>query len=345
MNQKAYTFSDVLIEPKYSEVLSRKTVDISTNLCGINLKLPIISANMSNITGPNMVIEMCLCGGMGILHRFNTIENAVTEFEYVHNHMVFWPDYAGAPKTDAPLVGVSIGVQEQDKQRFDKLYEAGANIFDIDVAHGHHILVKNMLNWITARKLPDIVIIAGNIATRHAAIDLAQWGANVVKCGIGSGKTCLTRSNTGVGVPQLYMLETIKETINQYNLPIKIISDGGINMVGDIAKALKFADAVMLGNMLSGTTETPGSVYKNPEGQFYKTYGGSTSGENKGENKFVEGMMKTVPFRGKVKYILKEIREGLQSAFSYCDASNLKEFQENCEFIHISEGAMRESKI
>ena len=102
---------------------------------------------------------------------------------------------------------------------------------------------------------------------------------------------------------------------------------------------------VMLGSMLAGTTETPGNVYKAPDSQFYKIYGGSASAENKGENRFVEGMTKTVPFRGKAKYIFREIKEGLQSAFSYVDAHNLKEFQENCEFVHISEGAMKESKL
>jgi IMP dehydrogenase len=101
----------------------------------------------------------------------------------------------------------------------------------------------------------------------------------------------------------------------------------------------------MIGSMIAGTAETPGNVYRNPEGQYYKMYGGSASAENKGENKFVEGMMKTVPFRGKVKYILREIEDGLRSAFSYVGANNLQEFQQKCEFIDISDGAARESKL
>jgi len=156
---------------------------------------------------------------------------------------------------------------------------------------------------------------------------------------------CETRKNTGVGVPQLHALMEIKEAM----VGLPVISDGGIKYPGDVAKALKYSDAVMIGSLFSGTAETPGHVYKNVEGQFYKTYGGSSSGENKvkngNQNSFVEGVIKTVPFKGHVKYIVREIEDSLRSSFSYSGSLNLKNFQERSILKEISSGAKMESKI
>ena len=324
-----YTFNDVLIRPTYSEVSTRKDVDLTSDFGCFKLALPIISANMKHITGPSMAIEMSLNGGMGILHRFNTIEQSIEDFKNVQ------------------CAGVSIGVQEEDKKRFHALYEIGARIFCIDVANGYCKKVKDMLHWLSVVK--DIYIIAGNIATPEAAIDLSFWGAHAIKIGIGPGSMCQTRKNTGVGVPQLYALQTCYDELKNRGYKTKIIADGGIKSVGDVAKAMKYADATMIGSFISGTTECPGDVYKNAHGQYYKVYAGSASGENKTSNgqpaDFVEGMVAEVPFRGHVKYILKEIREGLQSAFSYVGATNLQEFKTKCTFNFISGSGRTESKI
>jgi IMP dehydrogenase len=326
----SYTFADVLIKPKYSEVLSRSKVDTSTVIAGIPIRIPVISANMKTITGTKMSRTMLGSGAWSILHRFNTIDEAVCEYEKVGYN---W-------------VGVSIGVQEEDKKRFQKLYDAGARIFCIDVAHGHHILVKNMISWIRNNtSSTPVTIIAGNVGTGDGAYDLVEWGADIVKVGIGPGSVCQTRQRTGVGVPQLHALEDVWRVLKLHGKKAGIIADGGITTVGDIAKALKFADIVMIGSMIAGTSETPGNVFRDPNGKFYKVYGGSASAENKGGNKFVEGMMKTVPFIGKVKYILREIEDGLKSSFSYVGANNLKEFQQLCEFQPISNNSAIESKL
>lgn len=335
----AYTYNDVLIKPKYSEVLSRSNVDLTTKIGNATLSLPVITSNMKTITGPKMAKTVAEHGGLGVLHRFNTIQQAVQE-------------YLEARGSNGTQVAVSIGVKEEDKQRFEQLYNAGVRIFCIDVAHGHHIHVKNMLKWINneiflwdRNNRGQITVIAGNIATPDAYIDLTNWGADAVKVGIGPSPVCRTRFNTGAGVPQLYALQSIYEQSCKMQAPTSIIADGGISHVGDIAKALKYADAVMLGSMISGTSETPGQVFRNEDGEFYKVYGGSASGENKGENRFVEGVIKTTKFKGKVKYIFKEIREGVQSAFSYVGANNLLEYQHLCEFVHLSVGSQRESKV
>ena len=316
------TFSDVLIEPAYSDVRHRRSVDTSSWIGRIKLDLPIFSANMRHITEAKMCEAMSESGASGILHRFMPIDQAVKEYRLARK-------LCGKNA----MVGVSLGVNEIDKKRFSALHEAGANFFCIDVAHGHHCLVKNMLLWIRhetdceRRKKP--ILMAGNVATWEAALDLYGWGADIVKAGVGGGSVCATRENAGIGVPQLYAIRKIREmTEKQCHIPI--VSDGGIKSTGDICKALKYADAVMVANLIAGTTETPGPVYKNDRKELYKVFGGSASGENKvatGQgNSFVEGMMKLVPFVGHVRYILKEAKEMVQTSFSYVGAGNLTEF-------------------
>lgn len=349
------TFSDVLIEPQYSEVLSRSNCDTSSQFDKFTLDLPVFSANMKHITGPKMCYHLALNGGFGILHRFNSAEDAVEDFHITQNmlngnHENFTAIVKSIAETTYRF-GVSIGVKEVDKARFIRLYEAGARVFCIDVAHGHHLLMKQMIQWIRQQTRNDknVVLIAGNVATGQGAVDLHNWGASIIKVGIGPGAVCQTRKNTGVGVPQLSALKTIREYANEKKLALKLIADGGVKTGGDVAKALKYADAVMLGSFIAGTSETPGDVFEDPSGNFYKVYGGSASAENKvqggKENKFVEGVMTTVPFRGHVKYLLKRIREGIQSAFSYVGAHNLVEFQEKAVLKTISGGGKAESKL
>jgi IMP dehydrogenase/GMP reductase len=191
---KALTFSDVLIIPKYSEITSRKEVDISSSLGGYSVELPIISANMKSITGPSMAIEMCKNGGRGALHRFNTIEQAIEDYKEVR-------------RSNSTCI-VSVGVQEEDKERFEKLYEAGALFYVIDIAHGHALSMKNMVKWIRTKFGMAPYIIGGNIATGNAAYDLADWGCNAVKVGIGGG--CFV-AGTKIKTKNLYKtIESIK---------------------------------------------------------------------------------------------------------------------------------------
>jgi IMP dehydrogenase len=339
--QTGYTFNDVLIIPRYSSVLTRQNVCLDTKIqkgsSVINLSFPIISANMASITEEKMAFTIALNGGLGILHRFSSIEEnciMVHTFKLIMNE--------ANVKYDTLPLGASLGVGEGLK-RFDKLYDAGVRVFCVDVAHGHHLLVKNMLKELQGAK--DAYIIAGNIVTREAAYDLSEWGADCLKVGIGSGGVCVTRNNTGCGYPQLSALENIRAALP--NKPL--ISDGGIVTVGDIAKALVYADMVMVGSFISGTAETPGNVFKNADGKYYKVFQGSASARHKNTTKgsvsFVEGVTKEVPFRGKVKYILREIKEGLQSACSYVGAHDLTEFKKNAEFVLLSSGSMKESKL
>jgi len=315
-----YTSHSII--PQFSDIESREECDITTNLGGIILKLPIISANMKTVTGPTMALAMYKAGGMGILHRFSTIEENIEDYSTI------------ATQVETNF-GVTVGVKELEYDRAKKLLDLGAKIICIDVAHGHNINVFKMIEFLRNYNSNKVIIIAGNVATAEGASDLYKCGANIIKVGIGPGFACTTRKNTGIGVPQLYAIKQIKN--HQSEIPL--IADGGVKTVGDIAKAIAAgADAVMVGAVLAGTTETPGEVYPDDSTDlvnrtYYKMYGGSSSAQNKGENRFVEGRVQTIPFKGHVKYILKEIKEGLQSSLSYVGARNINEFRTKVEFL------------
>lgn len=345
------TFSDILIKPQYSEIESRSNVDISTNLAGLKLRLPVISSNMPQITGFKMAVEMYKNGGLGILHRFMSIDDNVKEFQEVKENVTYFlPEFQSTKTTDEDLkycCGISIGVKDEDKERFEKLYEEGARIITIDIASGHCKHMKEMIKWLRPNK--DIIIIAGNIATPEAAMDLREWGADIGKVGIGGGKVCRTRSNAGVGVCQLQAIMDVRSVSK-----MPIISDGAIKTSGDIAKSLIFSDAVMLGGALAGTSETPFPAFVEPgtdltNRTYYKLFGGNASQENKVANnqsgRFSEGETIKVPFKGHCKYLLREIKDGLQSALSYSNARNLLEYRERVKYSIISGGGQRESKF
>jgi len=341
------SFSDILIDPQYSEVESRSTVNISSNLGFTVLNLPIISSNMPSITEYKMAIEMFNHGGMGILHRFYSVEDAVEDFKKAKENI----DATG--KDASKIIGVSIGIKEEDKYRFEKLYEAGARVITVDVAHANSLMARNMIDWLV-RCGKDIKIIAGNVATVEGALNLVDWGADVAKVGIGGGSICRTRSQTGVGKTQLSAIMEIKKAFIERKISNPIISDGGIKTAGDICKALIFSDAVMVGAVLAGTSETPGNAYPEPgtdltNRTYYKMYGGNASMETKVNNgqigRFVEGETKKIPFKGHVKYLLREIDDSIRSALSYSNANNLEEYRKNVQWHIISEGGKTESKF
>ena len=342
------TFDDVMFQPNRFNGNSRSDIDLTSEFAGLKMKLPVFSANMKHVTGENMAIELAKHGGIGVLHRFNDTYTAGEEFAGVMTRLLM--DGIAKDRTDKK-VAVSIGVNESDKERFLNLQKHHARLFCIDIAHGHCNKMKEMLEFINKNKEEDTVIIAGNIASVDAALDLIKWGADIIKVGIGPGKMCQTRENTGAGVPQLSILEEIHYALKDSGVrsEVGIIADGGMSSTGHIAKALVYADAVMLGSMLAGTSETPGHVFEDKNGQYYKVMAGSASAEEKTANgnakKFVEGMTTTVPFKGHVKYIFRKIKENVQSSFSYSGSENMEEFKENARFVKLSPGGMKESKF
>ena len=394
------TYDDVNIVPKYSELGSREDVKLNTKFTkNTELTIPIVSAPMDTVTEYNMAKEMLEWGGVGVIHRFQSIENQARMMKSLHyewdryfepipgitdgtertiekewqewwdssvrhwNHpptksdwkdlkeRFYWADSLIHDEEiwkKRPLCA-AIGVTGDYKERAQELVKNGCNVLLIDVAHGHHVLVKNTIEELKNEFGENVEVIGGSIATKKAAQDLCEWGVDGIRVGIGNGSLCETRIRTGVGLPQISVLSDVCSVADNYNVPC--IADGGVRYVGDVAKGLGAgADSVMLGSIIAGTKETPGDIHKVgewPNEKLYKKYRGSASLDSKsdrGEYDNVEGNSKIIPYKGKVKRIISDIRDGLSSAFSYVGASDVLDFQSKCEFVQVTQAGVVEAK-
>lgn len=336
--QEALTYDDVLLLPQYSDIRSRSEVDVSANLGkGLQLQLPIFSSPMDTITGLDMAIAISYHGAGGIIHRYNTPEEqaaivgkAVSMCEQdakIHN------------------IGAAVGVTGDYLDRAEACVAAGATFICVDVAHGHHIMMKEAITQIRYELGSKIHLMAGNVATLEGINDLADWGADSVRCNIGGGSICSTRVQTGHGHPGLQTIMDCAQT----DRDVAIIADGGIRSSGDIVKALAAgADAVMLGSLLAGTKETPGEVFIDANGRKYKTYRGMASKEAqvdwRGKYSSFEGISSTVPYRGKVRNVLAELEKGIRSGLSYSGARSIDALQGNAKFVRQTSAGLGESK-
>lgn len=468
--REGLTFDDVLLVPKFSDIVSRSQTNLTTQLSrNISINIPIISANMDTVTESTMAVTIAREGGIGIIHRFLTIQEEVDEIHKVkragsviienpylinpeqtiqdafkimnekqvsgllvtdssskligiltERDVLFEPvdcsklvkdlmtkdvvsaksgiDFQQAkeilknnrieklPLTDEhnqikglitsqdisnlekypnaskdekgrPLVGAAVGVKGDFMQRTEALLDAGVDVIVVDIAHGHS---ENAINTVKNIKkaFPNCELIAGNVATAHGTEDLIKAGVDAVKVGVGSGSICITRVITGSGVPQLTAVLDCAKIGNEHNVPI--ISDGGTRTSGDATKALAAgAHSVMIGGILGGTDESPGStISKN--GKRFKIYRGMASlaasmGRKTKEtgsfeltddlNDYVaEGVEAMVPYRGSVTDIIIQITGGIRSGLSYCGGHNIKQMQDNTEFIKISRAGFAESQ-
>tara|TARA_B110000211_G_scaffold234928_1_gene307482 strand:- start:3365 stop:4873 length:1509 start_codon:yes stop_codon:yes gene_type:complete len=493
---KALTYDDVLIKPKYSDVMSRRHVCLESVITkNITLKLPIISSNMDTITEDEMAIAIAKVGGLGIIHRYCTIDAQVEMVKRVKrytNHFIDHPYTVSAecdmgtaialmaaksvgslliipkvgispPNIDTPIkpigvlttrdmarytvmrrkrgdekvkdfmttelitytvmhdldkederqilalcldnrieqvpilnaagyliglvtlkdlmyrnptqidkdqiinspfnvdaneqlvVGAAVGVRGDYMERANALIDAGVNILCVDVAHGHHKLCGDAVRTLKAR-FPSMDIIAGNVCSAEGVNYLADAGADCVKVGIGPGSICITRRQTGCGVPQLTAVAECAEAARIKN--ITVIADGGHNgTIGNIFKALCVgSSASMLGGMLSGTLETPGAVYTklNKKVKVIRGMAGVISNYSKAkklgtdtallENMTPEGVEGYVPFKGPVKDILQQIEGGIRSGMSYIGCHSLMDIDPNeIEFVQITSSGFNES--
>ena len=334
--QKALTYDDVILVPKYSEIRSRLEPDLTSYLGDVaTLTLPIISAPMDTVTGHEMAVAMCDAGAMGIIHRYNTIDEQVEEFGKVPEDCV---------------AGVAVGASGDYMERVEALYAAGAEVFCIDVAHGHHVLVRDALNILRDRYGNNIHIMAGNIATGDAFKDLANWGADSIRVGIGGGSICSTRLNTGHGVPNFSSIQSCFQAFGGNGGPA-LVADGGIRKTGDIVKALAAgADFVMCGSMLAGTKESPGEVIDSVDNigrpQKVKRYRGMASREAqnnwRGTSGAPEGISSSVEYKGPVTPILSDMAGLIKSGLSYSGARNIRELRQKAEFITQSTASIQE---
>jgi len=325
--KESLSFDDVLLEPKYSDIRSRNEVDIGNHLSETAyLDLPVISSPMDTVTEDEMSWTMYDEGGLGVVHRYNTIEEQVA-----------------LVKKRKGFLAAAIGVTGEYEERACALFDAGIHYLCLDVAHGHHVLVKNALKTLRELFGDTVHLMAGNVATLEAFNDLADWGANSIRVGIGGGSICSTRINTGHGVPTFQSIHDCSYS----DRDAKIIADGGIKNSGDIVKALAAgADFVMLGSMLAGTDESPGEIFTSGN-KKYKVYRGMASRSAqldwRGKSSSPEGISTTIPYKGPVSDILRDIGGNIRSGFSYTGARDLRELQSKAIFIRQTSASQIES--
>ena len=338
------TERDVLFESPDSSKLVKElmTKDVVTAKLGVDLE------QVKEILKHNRIEKL------PIVDDNNHVKGLITSQDI--SNLEKYP-HASKDKKGRPLVGSAVGVKGDFMERSEALINAGADVLVVDIAHGHS---ENAINTVKNIKkaFPDCELIAGNVATAKGTEDLIKAGVDAVKVGVGSGSICITRVITGSGVPQLTAVFDCAKVGNDHGIPI--ISDGGTRNSGDATKALAAgASSIMVGSILGGTDESPGStITKN--GKRFKIYRGMASlaasmGRRSKEtgtfeladdlNDYVaEGVEAMVPYKGSVTEIITQITGGIRSGLSYCGASNIKQMQENAEFIKISRAGFAESQ-
>jgi IMP dehydrogenase len=329
MTTQAITFDDVLLIPSYNHHESRRVVDISSTdrLNKLTLSLPVMSANMDTVTESGMANFMHSKGGIGVLHRFLSVEDNIKQF-----------------KNCTGQTFVSLGCTAAELERAEALRDAGAVFFCVDVAHGHAKYVGKTLKNLR-QILGDRCIMAGNVATYAGADYLVSCGADIIKAGIGGGSVCSTRIKTGFGVPMLTCIQDCARTDRS------IVADGGIRTSGDIVKALAFgADFVMIGGMLAGTESTPGEIITQKDGRQIKHYRGMASREAQEdflgvlqEWKTAEGVSVEVPYRAIQDKIIADIIGGLRSGLTYAGSDSISELQRKLNYVVVTQAGRLES--
>jgi len=329
--KECLTYDDVLLEPQYSEIRSRNDVTLHSELGSYVpwLKVPILAAPMDTVCEDDMAIEMNRLGGMGIIHRYNSIEEQVKLVKNV--------------KGLGRAVGAAVGATGDFFERVQELKKADVDFVCIDIAHGHHISMKEALKKIKY-EYPKLHIMAGNVATLEGFKDLELWGAGSIKVGIGGGSICSTRLQTGHGVPNLSVIMDCARV----SCGAKIIADGGIRTSGDMVKALAAgADFVMVGSMLAGTKESPGEILVDSCNKQYKVYRGMASREAqndwRGKSSSPEGITATVDYKGSIKDIIEDIVGGIKSGLSYSGARNIPDLHQKAKFVRQTMAGQKES--
>ena len=300
-----FDYDNVLLLPRKCRVESRSECDAGIELGGRTFRIPVVPANMKTVINVPICIWLAKNGYFYVMHRFDL------------DNIQFVKDMRAA----GVFASISLGVKQADYETVDQLKALGLapDYITIDIAHGHADSVKNMIGYLK-EKLPSSFIIAGNVGTPEGIIDLENWGADATKVGIGPGKVCITRLKTGFGTGG-WQLSALKWCARVATKPI--IADGGIREHGDIAKSIRFgATMIMIGSMLAGLEESPGTTVE-VDGKLYKEYYGSASDFNKGEYKHVEGKRILEPIKGTLKDTLIEMEQDVQSSISYSGGKKL----------------------
>lgn len=316
LNKKTFDFKDVMLVPQKSTIKSRSEAHTGAKLGDRIFEIPVVPANMSTIIDEKLAEYLASKNYFYVIHRFDIDPvNFVKDF---NNKGLY--------------TSISLGIKEVDYQYVDRFVSEGLSpdYITVDVAHGHSETVIDIIKYITGN-LPDTYVIAGNVGSAKAALDLEEAGAHGIKVGVAPGFVCTTGPNTGFGTRgyQLSAVEEVAEALQSAD----VIADGGIRDFGDIAKAVALgADMVMVGSMLAGHDENPGELIVDEKGEKVKAYFGSASEFQKGEKKYVEGRKTFMPYKGAISETLRTIKENLQSSISYAGGKELSDLR-NVEYV------------
>lgn len=324
--------------------------DMEANICDVMTKEKLITGPADitleaagAILRKYKVEKLPLVDDHGVLKGLITIKDIEKQVKYPNRAT----DYRGRL-----LAGAAVGIGSDMMARVEALVKAGVDVVALDSAHGHSVNVIEAVRKIKTA-YPNLDVIAGNVATAEATIDLIEAGADCVKVGIGPGSICTTRVVAGIGVPQITAVYDCAKAAKPYGVPV--IADGGIKFSGDIPKAIAAgADVVMLGSLFAGTEESPGEIVMF-QGRSFKTYRGmgSTAAMEAGSKdryfqnetkKFVpEGVEGRVPYRGYLRDIIYQLVGGLRSGMGYCGTPNIEALKANGKFIRITGAGLVES--
>lgn len=314
MRDFLFSYDDVTLIPKYSELSTRTDADTSVELFGKTWTLPVVPANMQDVMSWELAETLNKADYFYIMHRFE-----YSNVDFIDNHFTDEFDPGGIK-----YLNISLGVNGDSKIEYGNFLERNIvpNVICIDVAHGHHKKVQEMVEWMRntyGQAKPKII--AGNVATSDAYKFLCDLGVDAVKVGIGGGSICTTRYKTGFYVPTAYAIWDCVNNSDGYDTPI--IADGGIKHFGDIAKAIALgADMVMTGRLFAECIDSPAKII---HGQ--KVYRGSTSYEAKGKNNNIEGQTLTIESSTTYMNRLFEIKQALQSSISYAGGTKLSDLR------------------
>lgn len=316
-------------------------MDLSTKITSkVTISLPLISINMTDVTGVKMAIELGKLGGMGFLPRFVTPEGQA--------------DMVRRVKMSKVMVGAAVGCKDGYINRAEMLAKAGVDIITLDVAHGGMLQAIEATRQLKSRFGKTCGIVSGVVGTYETAADLFKAGADSVRVGVGPGTICITRVQTGFGVPQITAVLDCSRAARKFKKTI--LCDGGTKNAGDIVKGLAAgASAVIMGSQFAGHDEAPGDfIIKN--GIKYKTYNASTSLAEKEKHvkalnclpksytKHIEGVESLVPYKGPLKKSIELWTANIRSGFSYAGAKNIAKLWKKAQFIQITAMGRRESE-
>ena len=305
------SYDTVYLRPKYSSLKSRSDADISVDLAERKFRLPVVPANMADVTGIKNAKWLSENNYFYIYHRFGEGDDDTVKFVEMVN------------KENWKLVSISIGINggtiENLKYLKDK--KLRVDFITIDVAHAHHEGVKNIIK-IVQKDFPETKLIVGAAATREAVEYLYDLGVEIIKVGIGGGSICTTRYKTGFHLPTLHSVYEATEFLKTKSRKTYIIADGGAKHYGDIAKALAFgATMVMSGGWFASCIDSPAKIIGGK-----KIYRGSTSFESKGENKHIEGRTLALDEGTTYEERMEEIAQAVRSSVSYAGGKDLSAF-------------------